>query len=228
LKLIYIGRVTVPDYHSYWIKMHGFKIQASAEIIQIFAKQPLVGMVKTRLIPMLGAVGATQFYHRLCWQQLQRLAYQHTIHLYVYSHHHGFFRQCQQVFACQIRQQQGLDLGMKMAMALQQGVRQAQRVVLIGTDCPHLDADYIQAAFQALRDGADVVLGPANDGGYVLIGVNQLVPPIFSGIPWSSERVLSQTIRRLRRLRLSYTLLPVLADMDTPMDLLTMTPSYMG
>ena len=197
-----------------------------AEIIQIFAKQPQLGTVKTRLIPMLGIVGATQFYHRLCWQQLQRLdlvVYQDKLQLYAYPHyHHVFFKQCQQTFGCELYSQSGFDLGMKMATALQHGLQSAQRVVLIGTDCPHLDQTYIEHAFQALRHGAAVVLGPANDGGYVLVGMNQTVAPIFTEMPWSTEQLLEQTVRRLQNLRLNYHLLSVLDDIDTPLDYLGM------
>jgi rSAM/selenodomain-associated transferase 1 len=111
------------------------------------------------------------------------------------------------------------DLGRRMqgflAGELEDG---AHRVVLIGSDTPTLDPTLVISAFLCL-EGRDVVLGPATDGGYYLVGVRGQVPPIFEGIDWSSPRVLSQTIDRLEDTGQSLAILPPWYDVDTPDDL---------
>ena len=91
-------------------------------------------------------------------------------------------------------------------------------VVLIGSDCPHLQHQQLQQAFNVLLS-CDVVLGPSLDGGYYLVGMRSRPVPIFSGVEWSTDRVLSQTLDRLADLRLSYQLLDPLRDLDTLEDL---------
>ena len=93
-------------------------------------------------------------------------------------------------------------------------------VVLIGTDCPAMTAEYIESAFAALKAGSDVVLGPATDGGYVLIGVREVVPGLFEGIQWGGDRVLTTTIDKIRSQNLKHRLLDMLWDVDRPEDLL--------
>ena len=111
------------------------------------------------------------------------------------------------------------DLGERMNSFFQQAVeRQFKKTVLIGTDSPTLPVDMIQKAFEALED-VDCVIGPAVDGGYYLIGCQQQVPPIFTGIHWSSDKVLEQTIEALRGAGYSYDLLPPWFDIDTIDDL---------
>src|SRR5262249_54787055 len=91
------------------------------------------------------------------------------------------------------------------------------RVVVVGADSPTLPVEYVEEAF-ALLDRADVVLGPATDGGYYLLGCGPRLPPLFSGIDWSSERVLAETAARLEDPSWRLALLPPRADVDTPQD----------
>jgi len=119
----------------------------------------------------------------------------------------------------EIRLQQGGDLGQRMYHALQSALRQAAFAVLIGTDCPAMNAAYLQRACQPLDDGSAVVLGPADDGGYVLIGVRSCDERLFRAIPWGSNRVLQLTRERLRALQLRHTELDSLWDLDRPEDL---------
>jgi len=117
-------------------------------------------------------------------------------------------------------EQQGADLGERLenaaAAAFLDG---AKRVVIIGTDCPGLDADHLHAALRALQQ-AEVVLGPAADGGYYLIGLSQHHREFFEGIDWGTERVLQQTLAKARAARCRVHLLPQLADVDHPEDLI--------
>jgi hypothetical protein len=91
-------------------------------------------------------------------------------------------------------------------------------VVLIGTDCPDLNASLLAQAFQALKQH-DLVLGPAEDGGYYLIGLRRLIPELFTGISWSTAEVLQQTQSIAQRLGLAVAYLPLLSDVDRPEDL---------
>ena len=95
-------------------------------------------------------------------------------------------------------------------------------VVIIGTDCPHITPAILQEAFtclQAPHSSCDVVLGPAADGGYYLIGLKQFIPELFCGITWSSDRVLQETLTIAQHLQLKVAQLPVLTDIDRPEDL---------
>jgi rSAM/selenodomain-associated transferase 1 len=94
-----------------------------------------------------------------------------------------------------------------------------EEVVVIGSDCPALSPDVVHAAFEALRQGARVVLGPAVDGGYYLVGAGPPVPGIFSGIPWSTGRVMEATLAALDRASVRASILPLLDDVDVPSDL---------
>ena len=91
------------------------------------------------------------------------------------------------------------------------------RVVIIGSDCPEVTTGDIRAAWRELRTH-DVVLGPATDGGYWLIGLRQTRPELFAGIAWSSETVLAETLRRAKSAGLHIQLLRILADVDTAED----------
>lgn len=117
--------------------------------------------------------------------------------------------------------QSGENLGTRMAGAIQQTLEdeQLESVILIGTDCPALTADYLKQALLALESGRDVVLGPAEDGGYVLIGMRRVIPAIFEDIPWGSDQVLIRTLEALAADGLSYSLLDRLWDVDRPEDL---------
>ena len=120
------------------------------------------------------------------------------------------------------RRQRGADLGTRMHHALQSGLKTTQSVLLVGSDCPELSVDYLQAAFRALKHHR-VVIGPATDGGYVLIGMRGVSAlrgrAIFRQVSWGSERVLSQTLSRLQRAGIGCACLPPLSDVDRAEDL---------
>ncbi len=118
-----------------------------------------------------------------------------------------------------VRQQQGGDLGARMLFALNHGLARYPRVLLVGSDCPELDADYLGRAAAALLQH-ELVLGPARDGGYVLLGARRPVAPLFADMPWGSDRVLELTLQRARAMGLATALLEPLNDVDRPADLL--------
>ena len=116
--------------------------------------------------------------------------------------------------------QQGADLGERLVHAFQDQLQGgARRVVIIGSDSPSLDGTYLEAAFEALEED-DAVIGPAEDGGYILIGCSRLLVRPFQGISWGSERVLQQTRRALKKLQVRHRLLRPLHDLDTVHDLI--------
>ena len=105
-----------------------------------------------------------------------------------------------------------------MRLAFATALRRADKVVLIGSDCPGYDTSYLRMAFDAL-DRYDAVIGPAHDGGYVLIGLTRIDRQLFEDIPWSTPRVLEKTHGRLQALGWRWTELATLRDLDQPEDL---------
>lgn len=190
----------------------------------MFAKAPVPGKVKTRLSPPLSGEAAAALHRELVARTL------HTaticpgidrVELWCAPDaSHPFFQQCASNFAITLQQQEGWDLGMRMhhalAVSLDAGCTLA---LLIGTDCPVLTPAYLCSAVDALNRGADVVLAPAEDGGYALIGLRRPQPQIFKDIPWGSEAVLQATRERIRGAGLAGHELPVVWDLDRPQDL---------
>ena len=176
----------------------------------------MLGKVKTRLIQEMGKRRALDLY----LQMLERLMAESTLgtlktELWISpDKDHAFF----EAYAFARFQQTGLDLGGRMSTALRDGLNRHESVILVGTDLPLINRSYIEQAVSALKTH-DVVLGPAEDGGYGLVGVNAKTPDMFSDIDWGTERVLSQTCARLNRDQLDFGLLPLIWDVDRPADL---------
>ena len=114
--------------------------------------------------------------------------------------------------------QSGGDLGERMYQAVREGLTRCRRLVMVGADCPSLDRGYVTAALAAL-DRHHAVLGPAEDGGYVLLGLKQALPALFADIPWGSGAVARLTRERMAALNWTWAELPVLWDLDRPEDL---------
>lgn len=194
----------------------------------IFAKAPIPGRSKTRLAGKLGARGAARLQARLTRRTVSTALRARLAPLQLWcapSSKHAFFAACRRDYPLTLHRQHGADLGRRMHHALTHALQANHCVVLIGSDCPAFTPTVLQNAFTALHDGADVVLVPALDGGYVLIGVRRSAARLFQGIRWGSDRVLTQTRHRLRQLNLNYVELPALADVDTPADLMRMKRS---
>ncbi len=110
--------------------------------------------------------------------------------------------------------QQGAGLGERMAFALDAGVAEAGPTVVVGADCPGITAGYLSDAFSALAAGESVVLGPAEDGGYGLLGVTHSLPTLLQQVDWGTSKVLSQTLARCAELGIRPSLLPTIWDVD--------------
>ena len=185
--------------------------------IIVFARAPVPGRVKTRLVPLLGEQGAARLHARLVEKTLRtaRASGFERIDLYCAPGIDGnFFKKMQKKFGVRLRSQGGGNLGERMHRAL----RRNPCAILIGSDCPALKPADLRAAARALRAGADAVLAPAEDGGYALIGVRHSARGLFTRIKWGGAQVLAQTRRRLRRLRWRWTELRTLWDVDRPED----------
>ena len=187
----------------------------------VFAKAPLPGRVKTRLVPLLGEQGAARLHARMIEDTL-RLAAQARfarIELHCAPHaRHRAFATLARRYSLTLHTQGRGDLGARMHRACERVLRTANAVVLIGTDCPVLRVADLRAAARALQGGDDAVLSPAEDGGYALIGLRRISPRLFSRIEWGSDSVLQQTRIRLRELGWRWRELRVVWDVDRPDD----------
>lgn len=184
----------------------------------VFAKAPVPGAAKTRLIPALGADGAARFHARLVERALEtaRAARLGPVELCCApDRSHPFFAGCAARFGAALADQGSGDLGERMHRALAAELP----AVLIGADCPAMTADYLREAAAALAAGRDVVLGPAEDGGYVLIAANRIRPDTFARIGWGGPDVMAEQRARLRDAGWRWSELAPLWDVDRPEDL---------
>ena len=189
----------------------------------LFTRYPEPGRTKTRLIPALGAQGAAALQRRMSEAIVTcmvRFAAQYPVSLeirYADGNQQGMEAWLSSDIPC-LDQGEG-DLGDRLRLAFAQAFAQGSRqVVVIGADCPDLTPALLAQAFGAL-ESRDLVLGPAMDGGYYLIGLNRPAPALFAEIPWGSGEVLTATLNQAQDLNLSTHLLEPLADVDRPEDL---------
>jgi rSAM/selenodomain-associated transferase 2/rSAM/selenodomain-associated transferase 1 len=196
---------------------YGYAPQGKAPMaIAVFSKAPRAGETKTRLIPALGAAAAARLQRRLCLHTLDlacRAAHGKVTLWAAPDHRQRFFRAVQAQYGIELRSQTGSDLGERMANAF---AAHAGPLLLIGTDCPALTEAHLAAAAAALHDGHDAVFIPAEDGGYVLVGLRRPQPRLFEGIAWGSDKVMAQTRERLVALGLRWAEPLVLWDVDRP------------
>ncbi len=188
------------------------------EAVIIFAKEPVPGRVKTRLAKEIGADEACRIYQTLLDCTMKAIApLKTTKYMYLPPGDRCWLHAEEQKDLC-IRTQIGTNLGERMQNAFAECFAYLhERIVLVGSDCPGLNPSLLRKAFQALRR-ADTVFGPAADGGYYLIGQADTCRDVFSGIPWSTEKVWAYSRKRLEINNWSFDLLPVLEDIDTLAD----------
>ena len=190
----------------------------------VFTCYPEAGRVKTHLIPALGEEGAADLQRRMTRRTLaaaNELA-QHGLADLEVCFTGGGEQMMKRLYGEELKMVPQLeegDLGERMHTALQRCFAEgAERVVIVGTDCPGLSGRIMLRAFDELEQ-APLVLGPARDGGYYLIGLTGVPPKLFEGIPWGTDRVLEMTMDLAKRLELPLTLLIPLDDLDRPEDL---------
>jgi rSAM/selenodomain-associated transferase 2/rSAM/selenodomain-associated transferase 1 len=170
--------------------------------VAVLARAPVPGAAKTRLAPRLGADGAAALQRRLTLRTLSTAtaAALGPVALFCApDRSHAFFAECAAKFSVPLRDQDGEDVGTRMLHAFAALLRAHDRVLLVGTDCPALTPQHLRHA-AVLLDDHDAVVWPAEDGGYVLIGLRSTAPELFAGVDWGTPRVMAQTRERLRQL----------------------------
>jgi rSAM/selenodomain-associated transferase 1 len=190
--------------------------------VLVFTRTPVPGKVKTRLIPAIGAERAANLHRAMLWRTVATATRAGVGPVGLWcdpSREHPFIAELEREFGLDLQVQSGADLGERMHGALQSQQAHSEGVVLVGTDCPFLEAGDLRQAAQALREGEDAVIGPAADGGYYLIGVRSSHRALFSGVPWGSDQVLTVTRDKLRDLGWRWRELATRRDVDRPADL---------
>jgi len=185
------------------------------DAIAVLAKAPVAGLVKTRLIPAIGAHAAAVLQERLTAHAVETAVAAGVGPVTLWcapDATHSSFRDLAARLPVTLAEQPAGDLGARMLAALQDGG------LLIGSDCAAFTPGHLRAAAAAL-DEADVVLIPAEDGGYVLIGMREPQPALFSDMKWGAPSVLAETRQRIASLTLKAIELPALWDVDTEADL---------
>ena len=188
------------------------------EVLIIFTKNPTLGKVKTRLAKTIGAEKALEVYH-----QLLQLTQKKTVDLpySIIVYYDNFIDEndlwLNSSYAKKL-QKKG-DLGEKMQDAFENAFHnKATKVVIIGSDCPEITPEILTEAFDS-PDKCDTVIGPANDGGYYLLGMKELITNVFKDKNWSTATVKNDTVNDLKNLDKTIYLLPELTDIDTEEDL---------
>jgi len=190
-------------------------------VVLVFARAPLPGRAKTRLIARLGAWGAARLQARLTERALRSAlaARCGPVELHCTPRTgHPFFLREQRELGISLERQSGRNLGERMHRALTAALRKSRYALLIGVDAPELRAADLRRALRLLRCGCDVVLVPAEDGGYALIACRRVPRPLFEHVAWGGNEVFAQTVQRLERLRLRWRALRTVWDVDRPAD----------
>jgi rSAM/selenodomain-associated transferase 1 len=181
----------------------------------IFAKYPEPGWVKTRLAKKIGPEKAASFYKEMVETVIQKTApengeYRRVLYFDPPERKNDFQKWLPHL---NLKPQACGDLGERMAAAIGDSFKiGVQKVVVVGSDCVDIDRNLVCEALSRL-DRSDLVVGPAADGGYYLLGMKKLYD-LFTGIPWSTDQVLPETLKKTARLNLTITLLPTLVDID--------------
>ncbi len=189
--------------------------------IVVFARAPVRGQVKTRLAAGVGNDTALAVYRQLLERTLvmaagSRLA---PVELHVDGDPgHPFIEHVAHQSGATIVAQQGGDLGRRMYLALKGVLQQRSSALVIGSDCPVMGTSYLDRALRQLECGTEVVVGPSEDGGYVLIGANRADERLFHNIRWSCDSVMQQTRNALHSADIEFAELETLWDIDHPED----------
>lgn len=189
--------------------------------VAVLAKAPIPGLAKTRLIPALGSHGAARLqrhFTRRAVHTAQTAGLGPVTLWCAPDAQHRFFRALRKSTGVACLVQASGALGNRMHLAFRLHCLQGP-LLLIGTDCPPLQPQHLRRAAQALLEGDDAVFYPAEDGGYVLVGLRQPQAELFDGIAWSTPEVMAQTRDRARAQGLQWRELETLWDVDVPADL---------
>jgi len=173
----------------------------SDTVILVFAKAPVAGEVNTRLIPDIGESAATQLQADFIRQRLQMLSSADLCDVFLMCAHdinHEYFESCKQDYPVTLVEQRGEDLGERLLDGIEKALERYRYCIVIGTDAPALDAAAIQQAIDVLHKQTEVVFVPAEDGGYVLVGLQKPYDFLFQNIKWGTAEVMQQCRDALR------------------------------
>jgi hypothetical protein len=201
------------------------RAKADPVAIAVLAKAPVPGLAKTRLAPALGDDGAAALQERLTAHAVATACATEIGPVTLWAApdpSHASFRALTGQHPITLAAQPDGDLGARMLTAIAAANGPA---LVIGTDCPALTPDHLLVAAAHLRNGIDAVLIPAEDGGYVLIGMRKPQPALFADMTWSTDEVAADTRRRMARLNLSWREPVRLWDVDRPEDLARLEPA---
>ena len=185
----------------------------------LFARDPILGQVKTRLRPSFDDETILKLYICFVEDSLEKIRQVDNVKCFVGvspDNHSGLFKGIES-FGMSLFVQRGKDLGEKMRQAFADRFAEGyNKVVIIGSDSPSLPVSYIN---KALASDKDLVLGPSTDGGYYLIAMSGKLSEVFSGVAWGTENVLDETLKKIKGTSVSFELLPIWYDVDSPDDL---------
>ena len=196
--------------------------------IAIFARAPVPGRAKRRLVPALGEAGAADLQRRMTDRAVAAAVAARAGRVSLWCTpdcRHPSFRALGARHRIRLRVQRGRDLGERMGAAMRRLLERHPIALLAGSDCPALGAAAFRQAAEWLDEGADAVLAPALDGGYVLIGLRRFEPSLFAGMAWGTDRVLAETRRRFGALGWEWRETEPLPDIDRPEDLIHLGPT---
>jgi uncharacterized protein len=189
----------------------------------VFSKAPTPGQVKTRLTPTLSENDAARLHSHMLEQTIKMAIESKLTSVELHcapNTDHVFFAYLRKKYSIPLQPQIGTGLGERMFNALSNALNIHSSAVLIGTDCPEMQINYLQQAFDHLEtERNDIVIGPVEDGGYVLIGATRIDKQVFEDIDWSTERVFTQSIEKINKLDWKYHKLDPIWDLDTAEDL---------
>jgi uncharacterized protein len=188
--------------------------------IAVFAKAPIAGEVKTRLAALLGADGAAGLQAGLVRHALSTAMQARVGALELWcapDASHPFFERCAREFGASLKRQEGADLGERMRRAFDASFAAGAALIIIGADCPALRSTDLEEAAAQLR-AHDAVIAPAEDGGYVLVGLARAAPMLFDGIAWGTSAVMGETRSKLAQAGVRWKELATFWDVDRPED----------
>jgi rSAM/selenodomain-associated transferase 1 len=186
-------------------------------LLIVFAKNPIKGKVKTRLAKTIGDEEALQVYNKLLSYTLIQCKKLTNCSKHIY-YSTDLINIHTDDFIKNKKLQKGNSLGEKMKNAFEKSFeKKYEKIILIGSDCPEIKAKHIEQAFDALESNR-VVLGPATDGGYYLIGMQLFLTQLFENMPWSTNLLIDKTKKVLENEKISYKMLEILSDIDTTND----------
>lgn len=191
--------------------------------ILVFAKAPITGQVKTRLVPAIGAEAAARLYRQMLQQTLKTVVESALCRVRLLctpDTSHPFFQSLSSHYGVPLDLQKGNNLGERMFNAASRRLNEIENVILIGSDCPEMSASHLENVIDILiTNESEIVITPAHDGGYVLLGLHRVNPALFEGVNWGTETVMSQTRNALEQLQWHWKEMEPLKDLDTFKDI---------